>query len=218
MFRGTKMNLILKYTLHLIKSCIEDKTPMPIPEELDLKELLKYGLEHKIENIMYESLKKLDLKEDELKEFSAYYMFGVYREASQQIALESILKEFSEHKIYNLPLKGSFLKSLYPSSNLRQMNDLDILISADDYIKAKEIMLELGFSTNEEIFGECYDDTYTKGNVLMVEIHRHLSREKNKWENIAHCIFNQKTIYTHKYSKVYEGYYKGPFLFNCFFH
>ncbi len=44
----------------------------------------------------------------------------------------------------HVPLKGSIIKNMYPSIDMRTMSDMDILIKREDAKKVHDILIEMG--------------------------------------------------------------------------
>ena len=84
-----------------------------------------------------------------------------------------ILKEMEKAGIWDMPLKGSVLKSLYPKIGMRQMADNDILCDPARMSDVCTIMESLGYSTNST-FGLSTHDIYFKPPVCNFEMHRAL--------------------------------------------
>ncbi len=79
---------------------------------------------------------------------------GIFRaiaqEAEQEKALSAFLGALKKREIPYILLKGYVLKHLYPSSDMRYMGDIDILIPPTHAAAAKEILGDLGFCINFE--------------------------------------------------------------------
>ncbi|MBR2191583.1 MAG: nucleotidyltransferase family protein [Eubacterium sp.] len=99
---------------------------------------------------------------------------------------KKILNFFDEHGIWYMPLKGAVIKDFYPSPDLREMNDIDILIDKTKREEINEYMTSIGYSkwdhgyhddpesVNGEITkGENTDD-YVKKPFYYFEMHKYL--------------------------------------------
>lgn len=71
-----------------------------------------------------------------------------------------------------MPVKGIFLKKMYPKSDFRTMSDIDILIDTENADKAGNIMLALGYTCESK--EKSHHDVYFKEPVMNIEIHRQL--------------------------------------------
>lgn len=157
--------------------------------------------------MVYYAISKLKEKSDSelLKTWREEYLLGKMRNTIQKQELKIILKKFEENKIKNVPLKGFEIKRVYPSEDMRQMSDLDILISLNDRENVRAILEELGYTTKK--FGEGKDDIYYKKPVMNIEMHNNLfeSRTKEIYEYFYRLSsmekILQKTEYSYTFSK-----------------
>ncbi|MDO4563083.1 MAG: nucleotidyltransferase family protein [Clostridia bacterium] len=69
----------------------------------------------------------------------------LYCERRQSFAYDKLCAEFSRQGVRFIPLKGIVLKWLYPSPELRSMEDIDILIHREDFDKAFSAACAVGF-------------------------------------------------------------------------
>ena len=82
----------------------------------------------------------------------------------------AVLKKLDDAGIWYMPLKGSVIKEIYPEVGMREMADNDILFDASRCEDVRNIMENLGFSTEE--FGKSLHDHYYKKPVCNFEMHR----------------------------------------------
>ncbi len=75
---------------------------------------------------------------------------AIAQEAEQEKALGAFLAALKKRNIPYILLKGYVLKHLYPSSDMRYMGDIDVLISPGNAAAAKEILHEMDFRINFE--------------------------------------------------------------------
>lgn len=75
-------------------------------------------------------------------------------------------------KIWYMPLKGSVLKDLYPSMEMRQMTDQDILFDSTHREKMRTFMLERGYDPKGH--HDTHHDIYHKDPVYNIELHHTL--------------------------------------------
>ena len=157
--------------IQIIIDYINKKESFDKTNDLDINYLIKLCKNHSILPLLYVSLKKynIELTEEQEKVLSKAYKTAVYTEAVQESEKSMILAALSNNNIKCMPLKGSVLKYLYPSPELRTMSDLDILFDNDKTKQVKKIMLNLGYKC-EKIGGK--DDEYHKPPFMNVEMHR----------------------------------------------
>ena len=74
----------------------------------------------------------------------------VYTGANRHRRFEELSALFSENGIEHMPVKGWYLKELYPLPELRTFGDVDVLIHPADREKTDRLMLSEGFSKKED--------------------------------------------------------------------
>ena len=121
--------------------------------------------------------------------------------------IEKILKAFDENKIYNLPMKGYFLKKDYPNPFERSISDYDILFDLKDIDRIKNVFENNGykFLKNDE---QQYH--FTKKPFMYIEMHHSLVKKSDKnYSLLANQLEIAKTRNGYSYSKEmsYEDYY-----------
>lgn len=79
---------------------------------------------------------------------------------------------FKEHGMRFLLLKGILMKQHYPQSDYRTMSDIDILIDAENALKVRSVMEELGYETVD--YDHDVHDAYHKPPATRIEVHREL--------------------------------------------
>ncbi len=86
------------------------------------------------------------------------------------VDFEALSDIFTEHGIAHMPVKGYYLRRLYPLAELRAFGDIDILIRPSDRQKVHRLMLSLGYTV-----GHDWEPTYSyrKGGEYY-EIHTNL--------------------------------------------
>ena len=83
---------------------------------------------------------------------------------------ENLSQKLSENKIPHMPVKGWYVRSLYPVPELRTFGDIDILINKQDRQKTDEIFIKNGYSVKEN-----WEPTYTYDKGLSkCEVHTEL--------------------------------------------
>ncbi len=163
------------YLIRLLSDIIEDVPPQSPPEGLDWKELYRLAAQHSISNMVFYGIDQL--KDDQkppqevIHRFHSDYKKALAKEATQQIAIEQLLKTFEENSIACIPLKGYLHKHLYPRPDMRLMADIDILFKNEQTEQVKNLMLALGFTVQRQGGNH---DIYYKKPFLNIEMHRRL--------------------------------------------
>ena len=78
-------------------------------------------------------------------------------------------KEFAEHGIWYMPLKGSILKDWYPKFGMREMADNDILFDASKRKEVKAIFQGRGYTVKG--YNKSNHDEYEKPPIYNFEMH-----------------------------------------------
>jgi len=148
-----------------------------IHEDVSLEQLYALSKKHKVANIIYPVLRERIKDTDFEKCFSQAYYKAMYRESIQENEYNAIEGKLLEKNIDFLPLKGIVMKNLYPSSDMRTMIDIDILIKKEDLAKISEIMTGLGYGKPEKGVDHF---AYYKEPIMNVEMHFTLISEAKR--------------------------------------
>ncbi len=103
----------------------------------DEKETTKALIENGLVGITYPMMSEKNFKDSKWylvlkKAFGAY----IYKDLQQDGHIKGIKSAFNQHGIDHIFLKGSRLKHLYPSTYMRAMGDIDIIVRKNDFEKA----------------------------------------------------------------------------------
>lgn len=165
------MEINQKAVLQLIKSAF-DKQPVEDFSSMDLRTAFITANAHQILPIVYQGAYNSGATRS-IKEMNTAFSLicqNVMVSEAQMYELEQIESAFENNQISYMPLKGSRLKKIYPSMDMRSMTDMDILIKVEQYESIRPIMQELGFN---EYLESDHEFIWTKGKVT-VELHKRL--------------------------------------------
>lgn len=127
----------------------EDVLPEKMPDLLKVYgEAQKRGIENIVAYGIADRRESLPANVWSLFEKSIYRAMA--QEVEQEKALSVFLAALERRNIPHMILKGYVLKKLYPSSDMRYMGDIDILVSPEKKEEARSILLEMGFRINFE--------------------------------------------------------------------
>ncbi len=107
---------------------------------------------HGVSALVYNNLQKLDFLQYVPEVIATglhnALMVNISRNACKMEAMGRVLKLLNEENIKVVLLKGLALElSVYENKGLRQMTDVDILLSMEDCLKARKVLLDNGFSS-----------------------------------------------------------------------
>ncbi|HEX6925920.1 MAG TPA: nucleotidyltransferase family protein [Longimicrobiaceae bacterium] len=126
-----------------------------LDEGIDWSLLLTLAHRHRLAPLVYWHLEALD--EHAVPEAVRRRLRHTFFEnASWQLRftgeLRDLLQVLSDHGIIAVPYKGPVLaKQLYGAISLRESSDLDILVRRDDFARARELLLERGFTARRPL-------------------------------------------------------------------
>jgi hypothetical protein len=105
---------------------------------------------HGVAALVYHNLEKLKLLSFVPEEIAALLRNGLMKSLSRNAfnseTMEEVLKLLKSENIKTVLLKGMALElSVYDNEGIRQMTDVDILISRDKCMKARKILMDNGF-------------------------------------------------------------------------
>lgn len=122
--------------------------------DLDWERFLDLAFHHRVYPILYVKLKEYtnaSIPPAVIKALLSKYSTNVINMLRLSSELEKINKEFLDHNVQSLLLKGPVLAlMLYGDLSLRTSKDLDILVSPHHVTQAEEILIRLGYETEEK--------------------------------------------------------------------
>ena len=157
--------------IQIIIDYINKKKSFDKTNDLDINYLIKLCKSHSMLPLLYVSLKyyNIELTEEQENFLSKQYKNSVFIEAVQESEKNLIIDTLCENNIKCMPLKGSILKYLYPSPELRTMSDIDILFEDSKSKEVRKLLTNLGYKC-EKSGGK--DDEFHKPPFLNIEMHR----------------------------------------------
>lgn len=179
-----------KKLVNLIANILFQKELIEI-NDVSFKTIYQVAKFHSLENWLYYAFTNqlINIEKESIIKINKDHQQAVIKAAFQDSELELITKSFEQNGIKHLVLKGSVLKYLYPSLDMRSMADLDILIDKKQLKSAKKIMISLGYTINR-LGGN--HDIYYKKPYMNIELHREMIDEsymmskyyKNIWDKV----------------------------------
>ena len=169
--------LTKKYFLDMVSASIKG-LPVPVcPENISSEFIYKLSVRNAVQGILYLAVQSgaITLSPEIQAKLQKSYMAILAREATQQEEIEYIRNVFNEENIEFMFLKGTHLKALYPTPEMRFMVDMDILVKEQSMNKGSELILARGF-TQEMNNGK--DIVLVKKPFLTIELHKMLFVEE----------------------------------------
>ncbi len=158
------------YLANLAISQLKGEKPVDIPDNLDIDEIIDISYRNHMNYMILGALVRVsNLAEEKKTELRSKLQISILRTLTQITELKRIVDCFEKAEIKNQPMKGSCLKFLYPSPEMREMSDIDILVAEDRMDDVKRIMLDMGYTLAQAIK---HHDIYYKDPFMVVEVHR----------------------------------------------
>ena len=159
--------------LALIRAALSG-SPGTIPEDFRIDEYFAFARAQQLEAILITGLHKSGFAIS--KELRNVMLRANLICSRQNSAAQQLYAAFEKNKIDYMPLKGSVIRPLYPSEELRSMADIDILIRTEQYEQIHALMLEEGYAQGVESDHEYVWDK----DGIHVELHKRLIPSYNK--------------------------------------
>lgn len=164
--------LMQDYLAHLVMSQLSKMDPPELPDDISIDEVIEIARRNHMEYMIFSALICTDGIPEEKKEFlRSRIKNSVMRTLIQKTEANTISALFEKAGIKNQLLKGSILKDIYPSPEMREMSDIDILVDDRMMDDVKKILEDRGYTCVEQVRQH---DVYTKKPFLIVEAHSDL--------------------------------------------
>ena len=180
---------LFEYLAELVLAQLENRTPKELPENITMNELINISVRSHMSTLILGSLLKLDIEETLKQQLTQATLASILRSYAQQNEYEKLIQEFEKKGIRSQPMKGIFMKQLYPKPELREMSDIDILIDEDQLDEGEKIINELGYVFSSK---ESHHDIYTKKQKIVLEVH---------WTMYDSHVDKNQHDYFHNFSK-----------------
>lgn len=146
------------YILHLLRCAVSNEIPPNPNKDLDWEVIFQMAKKHRILSTLSFGLQKLpESIQTNIPHFNNYfleYQKNLILDANRSFEIELLKKQFEEHKIDYVLLKGSVTKYLYPDTSMRVMSDIDIFYRIPDVanqtIPLISIMENMGYKVTSK--------------------------------------------------------------------
>lgn len=140
--------------------------------QTDHKALYEFSKSHSVDNIVCKALEKLNMMPEQYrKAYMKAYKISLVREATQELETQELCGELERLGIKHMLLKGSVMKHLYPTPDLRSMCDVDILYDRAFSDRLGAIMEENGYELHEASGTDNVNLSYLKKPFMNIEFH-----------------------------------------------
>ena len=190
---------------NLVLAQLNGRKPNNIPVDTNVSELINIAERNHMNYLILGALIRSDnIPEKIIDCLRRKIQNNIMMTLSQVTELNTLVARFEKAGIKNQPMKGSCMKFIYPSPEMREMSDIDILIDTDKVGKAGKIMQELGFSLQRSVK---HHDIYIKHPFLCVEIHHSMydktvdGNQYNYFKSFEKAVLRSGKKYTYDFNK-----------------
>ena len=149
--------------LELLRAFIYGEEPK-LSGKSNIEELLKFAYRQKILGIFAYMNKRWSLFDSKkAKSLDAAYYSALFESTVRCSKFLKLSEFLSENKIEHMPVKGYYIRELYPVKELRSFGDIDILIHEKDRKRCDSLMKSLGYTVKndwEPTYSYIKDDEY----------------------------------------------------------
>ncbi len=192
---------IQNYLANLILAQLTGKKPENIPENLDINEIINISLRNQIDYLVMGALLRTDnLPEKHAQLLRQSVQISVLRTLTQVTELNNIIQIFERNSIKNQPMKGACMKYMYPSPEMREMGDIDILVDNTQMNKVADLLKGLGYTLTKSVK---HHDIYSKPPFVVLEVHRAMydktvdSNQNDYFKNFDRTVVREGMKYTY---------------------
>lgn len=196
---------VRNYLAELVNAQLSGRKPENIPENIDVNELIDIAKRNHMNYLILGALVKTDNVPEKLLNNLRYWIQNsIFTTLAQVTELNKLVNAFEKAGIKNQPMKGSYLKFMYPSPEMREMSDIDILVDDTKMSEAGKIMNELGYTLVQSIK---HHDIYSKKPFLLVEVHRAMydktvdGNQYDYFKNFEKAVLEEGKKYTYNFGK-----------------
>lgn len=207
-----RMPVTYEYLFHLISAAFTGQIPPEKPDGVSWEELFREAKRQNVFMVAYDSIKRLQNKPND-KQLAAWQTRSnklLTKSINQSVEIERLLDVFERDGIDVLPLKGYLLRDMYPTRELREMTDFDLLVRDDRSEKMKKIMAELGYEALNEVN---HHAEYKKAPYVIIELHSKLLPDRFGHKSYCSGVWKRSKC-CESFAHVYEMTIEDYLIFN----
>lgn len=183
--------------IYLMACSLQDIKPEEVLlVNIDLEALLRLAKAHSVSAMVCMALEQTDAFQHAAEPTRLKWLESKNKAVRKNMLLDAerhwLEKEFAEHGIWYMPLKGSILKDWYPKFGMREMADNDILFDASKRQEVKAIFQGRGYTVKG--YNKSNHDEYEKPPVYNFEMHVELYHKTYGTFNEKYADVKQRLI------------------------
>ncbi len=186
------MNKTVKCLIDIMAASLGSRPLNTDFEGVNFVTLIKLANLHRIDIPMYYALRDIPGVPEELQaELKKRQDVNALKSAVVSAETEYLCNLFDKNEIPYMLLKGSVIRGLYPSPDMRTSCDVDYLTNPEDADKIEKLMRDSGYSFDNRNDGV---DTYNKPPFVCIEIHRELMNGHEEFDCLHHLWENSVAL------------------------
>lgn len=196
---------ISDYLAELVHAQLEDRKPQAIPKGITIEEITDIAKRNHMEYLLLGALLRLDnLSESHVGELRGRVMNSLMRTMAQVTEFNELEKIFENAGIKNQAMKGARMRTLYPTPQLREMSDVDILVDSACMKQAAQQLTENGYILAKSIK---HHDIYKKQPFMVVEVHKAMydktvdGGQYKYFSNFSKAVLTEGKKYTYDFNR-----------------
>jgi hypothetical protein len=190
--------MMMQYLSELVHAQLMNEIPGSIPDGIHIEELEEIAHRNHMDYLILGALLKTKLSDEKKTRIKPFVMQSTMKSMAQLCCIKELEDRFEKEGIYNLLLKGAVLKRMYPSPEMREMSDIDVMVYDKNLDRAKKVVEEMGYTLYDSIN---HHDIYIKPPMLVIELHHTLyGKDVDK---VQYEYFNNKKPLVVKEGKKY---------------
>ncbi|MDD3335905.1 MAG: nucleotidyltransferase family protein [Eubacteriales bacterium] len=152
-----------------------EKPQCPAPDT-DWSKVLHLADEHKVSAMVAEAVLRAEgVAPEILSQAKRSINTAKYFEAVQYLLVKDAMEALAANGVDYCPLKGWRWRGQYPAPYLREMGDVDLLVRSQQWEKAVQTLLAMGFTKSES--DEIYAHSVFYKSDVKLELHRTLASQ-----------------------------------------
>ena len=161
-----------RFFVKCIKIALEGKELENLPDDIDYKNLFELSLQHSVVVIVYYAFgKQIEKTPKGFQQAMQVVMTKhIAKEEQSRYDKQVVVDVLEEKGVPFMPLKGYFLKQLYPKTEMRYTSDCDILVDVKKMKEIHKIFKDLGYLKEKE--DTHHDIFYNPQTKTIFEMHK----------------------------------------------
>ncbi len=151
-------DIVISHFFSLLRAGLWEQNPgIPAEEPIDFEALFKVAEEQSVLGVVTAGIEHLEGREVskyEVKDFMWQVIYLDDRNASMNAFIADLFKRLEGEGIRAMLVKGQGIAQCYERPMWRMSGDIDLLLDADNYLKAKAFLCPLAEKVSEEQVGK----------------------------------------------------------------